>query len=338
MSDLPQYKKKDFASDQEVRWCPGCGDYAILSSVQMALTKIGIRKEDVVFVSGIGCSSRFPYYMNTYGMHTIHGRAAAIASGLKAFNPKLSVWVVSGDGDSLAIGGNHFIHAVRRNIDINYLMFNNEIYGLTKGQYSPTTKEGQVTKSSPYGVIDHPFQPASLALGAEATFYARTIDTDPKHIQEMMIAAAQHKGISIVEVMQNCVIFNNGIHDPYTNRATRDDNLLRLEHGKPMIFGKDRNKGVMLKGLSPEIVTIGENGVTEDDILVHDAHAKDDTLAHFLSRFVFPEQPVPIGIFRDVEKKTYDDAIEEQLESVTEKKGKETMEQLVHSGDTWEVK
>lgn len=338
MSELPVYKKKDFVSDQEVRWCPGCGDYAILSSVQMAMTKIGVKRENICVVSGIGCSSRFPYYMNTYGMHTIHGRAAAIASGLKSHNPDLSVWVVSGDGDSLAIGGNHFIHAVRRNIDINYLMFNNEIYGLTKGQYSPTTKEGQVTKSTPYGVIDHPFQPASLALGAEATFYARTIDTDPKHIQEMMIAASNHKGISVVEVMQNCVIFNHEIHAPYTARATRDDNSLRLEHGKPMIFGANMDKGVRLNGLSPEIVTIGENGITEADILIHDAHAKDDTLAHFLSRFQFPDQPVPIGIFRDVEKKTYDDAIVEQVRAVTEKKGKQTMEQLVHSGDTWEVK
>ena len=339
MTNVPEYKKKDFISDQEVRWCPGCGDYAVLSSVQMAMTKIGVKKEDVCFVSGIGCSSRFPYYMNTYGMHTIHGRAAAIASGVKSFNPDLSVWVVSGDGDSLAIGGNHFIHAIRRNIDINYLLFNNEIYGLTKGQYSPTTKPGHVTKSSPHGVIDHPFQVASLALGAEATFFARTIDTDPKHMQEVLIAAAAHKGISVVEVMQNCVIFNHGIHDPYTNRATREDNLIRLEHGKPMIYGKEKNKGVRLNGLSPELVTIGENGVTEADLLVHDANAKDDTLAHFLSRFSFPEQPVPIGVFRDVEKTTYEDDMAKQISQVTEKRGgRKTMKDLIYSGDTWEVK
>lgn len=333
------YTKKDFVSPLEVRWCPGCGDYAVLSSVQQAMTKIGKMKEDIVFVSGIGCSSRFPYYMNTYGMHTIHGRAPAIASGLKSHNPKLSVWVITGDGDALSIGGNHFIHAIRRNLDLNIIIFNNEIYGLTKGQYSPTTKMGSVTKSTPYGSVDRPFRPASLALGAEASFFARTIDTDPKHMTDIFVEASEHHGTSVIEVMQNCVIFNDGVHDPYTDRKTREDNLIRLEHGKPMIFGKEQNKGVVLNGLSPEIVTIGDHGVSKEQILVHDAHASEDTLAHFLSRFEYPALPVPIGVFRAIKAPVYEDDLQLQIDNRLSKRGyRQTMKQKVLSGDVWEVK
>ncbi len=237
MTDMPTYKKKDFISDQEVRWCPGCGDYAILSSMQMAMTKIGKRKEDIAFISGIGCSSRFPYYMNTYGMHTIHGRAPGFATGLKTFNPDLDVWVITGDGDGLSIGGNHLIHVIRRNVNLNILLFNNEIYGLTKGQYSPTSGPGLVTKSSPFGSLDRSFTPSSLVMGAGATFYARTIDTDPKHMIETFKAASEHEGCSFIEVLQNCVIFNDKIHDKVVNRATRDDTTIRVENGKPMTFG-----------------------------------------------------------------------------------------------------
>ena len=242
MSEMPKYKKSDFVSDQEVKWCPGCGDYAILSAVQLAMTKLGRKREDIAFVSGIGCSSRFPYYMNTYGMHTIHGRAPAFASGLKLHNPNLSVWVITGDGDGMSIGGNHLIHAIRRNVNMNIILFNNEIYGLTKGQYSPTSEVGLVTKSTPYGAVDRPFTPGSLALGAGATFFARTIDTDPKHMQEVFLAAEAHQGTSFIEVFQNCVIFNDKVHDQYTNRQTRDEHTIRLKHGEPMTFGKKCEK------------------------------------------------------------------------------------------------
>ena len=335
MNDENVYKKKDFVSDQEVRWCPGCGDYSILSSVQNAMTKIGKKKEDICFVSGIGCSSRFPYYMNTYGMHTIHGRAAAIASGLKIHNPDLSVWIATGDGDAMAIGGNHLIHALRRNMDLKILLFNNEIYGLTKGQYSPTTKQGVVTKTTPHGVIDHPFMPASLALGCESTFFARTIDTDIKHMTSVIETAAAHKGTAFVEIYQNCVIFANKIHDAYTNRQTRDDNSIKIEHGKPMIFGKDMNKGLVLKGTKPVIVNIGENGITEADLMVHDK--ADDSMAYILSRMKFPDLPVALGILRDVNKSTYDNDLKNQVEEVTKTKGEGRMSELVNSGSTWTI-
>ncbi len=336
MSETITYTKKDFVSDQEVRWCPGCGDYSILSAIQTAMTQIGKKREDICFVSGIGCSSRFPYYMNTFGMHTIHGRAAAIASGLKIHNPNLSVWVATGDGDAMAIGGNHLIHALRRNIDIKIIMFNNEIYGLTKGQYSPTTKEGVVTKTTPYGVIDHPFTPASLALGCDATFFARTIDTDIKHMTSVILEAAAHKGSAFVEIYQNCVIFSDKIHDPYTNKATRDDNTVKVEHGKPMIFGKEQNKGLILVGTKPQVVTIGEKGITEKDLMVHDK--SDDNMAYILSRMKFPELPVALGVFRQVTKSSYEADLEGQIATVTAKKGPGNMKALLASGQTWDVR
>lgn len=334
-TETPVYKKKDFISDQEVRWCPGCGDYAILSSVQMAMTKLNKKKEDIVFVSGIGCSSRFPYYMDTYGMHTIHGRAPAFATGLKIQNPNLEVWQITGDGDGLSIGGNHLIHALRRNVDINIILFNNEIYGLTKGQYSPSSQYGIVTKSTPYGSVDRPFNVASLCLGAGTTFYGRTIDTDPKHMTEIFLEASAHKGTSIIEVFQNCVIFNDKVHDAYTNRATRDDHTVRLEHGKPMIFGKEGNKGLKLNGFKPEVVTIGENGVTESDLLVHDV--EDDFLANLLGNLKGPEFPVPLGIMKKVAAPTYEADIENQIHTVREKRGAGDMSALLNSGDTWMV-
>jgi len=338
MSDTPNYTRKDFVSNQEVRWCPGCGDYAIMASIQNVMPLIGKKREDVCFVSGIGCSSRFPYYMNTYGMHTIHGRALAIASGVKVANPNLSVWIATGDGDALAIGGNHFIHAVRRNIDLNVVIFNNEIYGLTKGQYSPTSKEGTVTKTTPYGSVDRPFNPAAISMGSEATFFARGIDTDPKHMQEILLAAANHKGISVVEILQNCVIFNDKGHDKFTNRATRDETTLKLEHGKPMIFGQNRDKGIVLEGLEPRVVKIGENGITEKDLLVHNAHFKNDVLAYMLSRFdVNNGFPLPLGVFYDVKAPVYDEDVKKQIDQITAKKGPGRMQALLESGDTWNI-
>ncbi|MCK5882589.1 MAG: 2-oxoacid:ferredoxin oxidoreductase subunit beta [Bacteriovoracaceae bacterium] len=329
------YSKKDFISNSEVRWCPGCGDYSILASIQAAICNIDKKREDICFVSGIGCSSRFPYYMDTYGMHTIHGRAPAIASGLKVHNPNLSVWVATGDGDGLSIGGNHMIHTLRRNIDLNIIMFNNEIYGLTKGQYSPTTKKGTKTKSSPWGSIDRPFNPAALTLGAGSTFYARTIDTDPKHMKMCFERAAAHKGTSFVEVYQNCVIFSNKIHDAYTSRLTRDDNTVRLEHGKAMVFGKKLDKGIILEGVTPKVVTIGEDGITEKDLMVHDEN--DHNEAFILSNMRFPELPVPIGVFRDVERCVYDIDHEAQMAEVKEAKGEGKMQNLLNSGNTWTI-
>lgn len=335
MTEEIKYTKKDFISDQEVKWCPGCGDYAILSSVQLSLTKIGKKKEDIVCISGIGCSSRFPYYLNTYGLHTIHGRAPTFASGLKATNPDLSVWVVTGDGDGLSIGGNHLIHVLRRNVDLNILLFNNEIYGLTKGQYSPTSKQGLVTKSTPYGSIDHSFSPAKIALGAGSTFFARTLDTDPKHMMQIFQEAEKHRGTSLIEIYQNCVIFNDKVHEAYTKRGERDDTSVRLEHGKPMIYGNDSDKGLILKGTKIEVVNIGENGVTEADLLIHDE--TDTNLSHILSNLNYPDFPVPIGVMRRVEKTTYDSLINEQLKDIKEKKGLGDMNALLRSGDTWEV-
>lgn len=337
MSEMPTLKKKDFMSDQEVRWCPGCGDYSILACLQMALPKMGISKEKIVFISGIGCSSRFPYYMDTYGMHTIHGRAPAFATGLKTFNSDLSVWVITGDGDGLSIGGNHFIHTIRRNVDINIILFNNEIYGLTKGQYSPTSQTGIVTKSTPFGSVDRPFQPASLAIGAEATFFARTIDTDLKHMGEIFQKAVAHKGTSVIEILQNCVIFNDKIHDDVTSRKTRDDTTLVLQHGKPMIYGKDRDKGIMLYGIKPVAVKIGENGVKESDILIHNEHDADNILAFFLSRFKKPDFPVPLGVFRGVEAPVYNELVQAQVDDVTAKKKPGSVADLLKSGDTWKV-
>ena len=329
--------KKDFVSNQEVRWCPGCGDYAILNNVQKVMPELGIAREKMVFVSGIGCSSRFPYYMNTYGFHSIHGRAPAIATGIKAANPELSVWVITGDGDALSIGGNHFMHVLRRNLDINYILFNNRIYGLTKGQYSPTSVFGQRTKSTPMGVIDYPVNPLSLAIASEATFVARSIDIDVKHLGVMVEAAAKHKGVSFLEVYQNCNIFNDGAFDYFAERSVRSDKVLYLEHGKPMIFGKDRNKGIRMNGAHPEVVGIGENGITEADILVHDIYLQDPSVAFMLARMEQPDFPQPVGVFRAVERPSYDQMLVDQIDSAIAKSGPGSLDKLIYSGDMWTV-
>jgi 2-oxoglutarate ferredoxin oxidoreductase subunit beta len=329
--------KGDFVSGQEVRWCPGCGDYAILNNVQKVMPELGIAREKMVFVSGIGCSSRFPYYMNTYGFHGIHGRAPAIATGIKAANPELSVWVITGDGDALSIGGNHFMHAIRRNLDLNYILFNNRIYGLTKGQYSPTSELGKKTKSTPMGVIDYPLNPLSVAIASEATFVARSIDIDVKHLGAMVEAAARHKGVSFLEVYQNCNIFNDGAFDYFVERSVRSDRVLYLEHGRPMIFGKDRNRGIRMNGAHPEVVNLGENGITEDDLLVHDIHLKDPSVAFMLARMEQPDFPQPVGIFRAVERATYEDMMTDQITASISKLGPGSLEKLINSGDTWTV-
>ena len=329
--------KKDFVSNQEVRWCPGCGDYAILNNVQKVMPDLGVPREKTVFVSGIGCSSRFPYYMNTYGFHSIHGRAPAIATGIKAANPDLSVWVITGDGDALSIGGNHFVHVLRRNLDINYILFNNRIYGLTKGQYSPTSVFGQRTKSTPMGVIDYPLNPLSLAIASEATFVARTIDIDVKHLGGMVEAAAKHKGVSFLEVYQNCNIFNDGAFDYFAERSVRSDKVLYLEDGKPMLFGKDRNMGIRMNGALPEVVTIGENGISEADILVHNIHLEDPSVAFMLARMEQPDFPQPVGIFRAIERPSYDQLLVDQIDSAIAKSGPGSLDKLINSGDMWTV-
>ncbi len=336
MTEMPTYKKSDFVSDQEVKWCPGCGDYAILAAAQLAMTKIGKKREDIVFVSGIGCSSRFPYYMNTFGMHTIHGRAPGFATGLKLHNPNLEIWVITGDGDGLSIGGNHLMHLIRRNLNVRVVLFNNEIYGLTKGQPSPASQVGLVTKSTPYGSVDMPFNIPSLVLGAGSTYFGRTIDTDPKHMQDMFVDAAQHKGTAFIEVFQNCVIFNDGVHDEYTNRASRDDHTVRLENGKPLIFGKDKNKGVKLNGTRPEVVTLGENGVGEKDLLVHEDN--NAYLASMLAHMRGPSLPMPLGVFYRTNLPSYDAEVVKQVDAITAKKGKGSMQALLNSGETWEIK
>src|SRR6201988_4925080 len=332
-----ELSKKDFVSNQEVRWCPGCGDYAILNNVQKVMPELGIPREKTVFVSGIGCSSRFPYYMNTYGFHSIHGPAPAIATGIKTANPDLSVWVITGDGDALSIGGNHFMHVLRRNLDINYILFNNRIYGLTKGQYSPTSVFGQRTKSTPMGVIDYPVNPLSLAIASEATFVARSIDIDVKHLGAMVEAAAKHKGISFIEVYQNCNIFNDHAFDYFAERTVRSDRVLYLEHGKPMVFGKNRDKGIRMNGALPEVVTIGENGVTENDLLVHDIYLNDPSVAFMLARMEQPEFPQPVGIFRAVERLTYESMMVDQIDTAINKFGAGSLEKLINSGETWTV-
>ncbi len=335
LKDIPQYTRKDFVSDQEVKWCAGCGDFSILAAIQNALPELGVSKEKFVFVSGIGCSSRFPYYVDTYGFHGIHGRAAAIASGVKLANPDLSVWIMTGDGDSMAIGGNHFIHILRRNIDVNYILFNNQIYGLTKGQYSPTTPLGQKTKTSPFGTIEHPFKPGELAMGAEGTFFARAADTNPKQMKEIFIEAAKHKGTSLVEVLQNCVIFNNKTHVEITAKETRDDHQVYLEHGKKMIFGKEGNKGLVLDGLKLKAVVIGEDGYTMDDILVHDAHSSDAAMAFLLVRMSLPELPVAMGVIRAVKAAVYNDLMVQQIEDVKANSKISNMTELINSGNTF---
>ncbi|MCC6157062.1 MAG: 2-oxoacid:ferredoxin oxidoreductase subunit beta [Deltaproteobacteria bacterium] len=329
--------KKDFTSDQEVRWCPGCGDYAILTAVQKTMPELGIPPHNVVFFSGIGCSGRFPYYMNTYGFHGIHGRAPAFATGLKMMRPELSVWIVTGDGDSMSIGGNHFIHVLRRNVDVKILMFNNRIYGLTKGQYSPTSEQGKKTRSTPYGSLDNPFNPVSVALGAGATFVARAIDVEVTHLTEMVKAAAAHKGAAFVEIYQTCVVFNDGAFENMTDRKSKHDTVLFLEHGKPMVFGKSRDKGIRLRGLTPEVVTIGENGVTEADLLVHDAYSNDPVYSFLLSQILPPVFPTPVGILRSVQLPTYDALNRDQLEKTTAKVGRGDIDTLLRSGELWTV-
>jgi 2-oxoglutarate/2-oxoacid ferredoxin oxidoreductase subunit beta len=332
-----QYTAKDFKSDQEVRWCPGCGDHAILNSVQKALAELGIPREKFAFISGIGCSSRMPYYMNTYGFHTIHGRAAAIASGVKVANPDLSVWEITGDGDALAIGGNHFIHVIRRNIDINLILFNNEIYGLTKGQYSPTSHKGINTKTSPYGTVEEPFQVGELVIGAKGKFFARTVDANVNLSTEIYIEAAKHQGTSVVEVLQNCVIFNDGIHDEVLGKEVRDDRTIVLKHGEPMVFGKEKDKGLILDGLRLKVVKIGENGITIDKILVHDAQESNPGIQYMLANMKYPEYPVALGVIRSVPSYTYDQAVANQIEKVKETSPIRCMDDLLNSGSTWEV-
>jgi 2-oxoglutarate ferredoxin oxidoreductase subunit beta len=332
-----QLTRKDFVSDQEVRWCPGCGDYSILAQTQKTMPDFGVPRENIVFVSGIGCSGRLPYYMNTYGFHSIHGRAPTLATGLKLANPALMVWVITGDGDALSIGGNHILHSMRRNVDIKVIMFNNRIYGLTKGQASPTSEQGKKTKSSPVGTVDYPIQPLSIALAAEASLVARSVDTHTEHLQATLERVGHHKGSVFVEVLQNCNIFNDGAFRDFTERDVRDDKMLGLEHGKPMIFGKERDKGIRLNGLHPEVVELGKNGVTEADLLVHDEEAKDPYLAYMLSRMWYPEYPVPVGILRKVSRPTHDQLIVGQIEDATTRQGAGDLDNLILAGETWKV-
>lgn len=337
-----KYTPQDFKSNQEVKWCPGCGDHAILASVQRAMPDIcevlNYTKERFVFVSGIGCSSRFPYYMNTYGFHGIHGRASVIATGVKVANPTLTVWQITGDGDALAIGGNHFIHAIRRNIDINIILFNNQIYGLTKGQYSPTSRLGMITKTSPYGTVEHPFNPGALILGARGTFFARSIDVELKLTQDIMVASAKHDGTAVTEILVNCIIFNDKTHAVVTDKENRADRTIVLKHGEPMIFGKERDKGLILDGMKIKVVKIGENGITEKDLLVHDAEEENPGLHSVLIDMKYPEFPIALGVIRAVKDKTYDDNVRDQVIDVIEHAKIHNMDELLHSGATWEVK
>ncbi|MDL2265113.1 2-oxoacid:ferredoxin oxidoreductase subunit beta [Parabacteroides sp. OttesenSCG-928-G21] len=337
MEEAIKYVAKDYKNDQSVRWCPGCGDHAVLNSIHKAMAELGVCPHDIAVISGIGCSSRLPYYMNSYGFHTIHGRAAAIATGVKTARPDLNVWVMTGDGDCLAIGGNHFIHAIRRNVDLNIVLFNNKIYGLTKGQYSPTSDRGVVTKSSPYGTVEEPFIPAELTMGARGNFFARLIDVDLKNTAEVLTLAAKHKGASVVEVLVNCVIFNDGIHKYLSDKANRAERTIFLRHGEKMLFGNNNEKGIVLDGLKLKAVTIGEDGYTLDDILVHDAHEKDMTL-HMMLGLMGGDMPVALGVIRDVEAESYDQAVENQIKEVQAKNPVRTLNEYLMSGEIWEVK
>ncbi len=338
-NNTQQYTAADFKNAQKARWCPGCGDHAILATLTKAMAEVGVAPHQTVVVSGIGCSSRLPYYMNTYGMHTIHGRAAAIATGLKTSRPDLMVWQVSGDGDGLAIGGNHFIHAVRRNIDINILLFNNKIYGLTKGQYSPTTARGAVTKSSPYGTTEDPFIPAELVFGARGTFFARGIDIMLQDTKDVMVAAARHKGAAVVEILQNCVIFNHGIHSNVTDKDKRDDNVIHLVHGEKMLFGAERNKGLVQDGFGLKAVTLGVDGYTIDDVLVHDAHCQSNFLQQQLAMMDGITLPLAVGVIRDVDALSYDQAVVQQVEEVSGRKPYNTLRDMIlATHECWEVK
>ncbi|HLF92743.1 MAG TPA: 2-oxoacid:ferredoxin oxidoreductase subunit beta [Planctomycetota bacterium] len=336
-SAAKKYTKADFQTDQEVRWCPGCGDYAILNVAQQVFAQLGFPKHKMVMISGIGCSSRFPYYVNTYGFHTIHGRAPAVATGLKLANPELQVWVATGDGDALSIGGNHLMHALRRNVDIKILLFNNRIYGLTKGQYSPTTELGKKNdKSAPFGTVDQPINPISLALASEATFVARSVDVYSKHLMEILRKTADHKGSAFVEIYQNCNIFNDHAFEDFTEREKRDEWNVTLEHGKPLIFGAKKDKGIRLSGLKPEVVTLGQDGITEKDLIVHDEH--NQSLAYLLSRLNYPNFPEPIGVFRNDVLPSLHERVEGQIADQKKKKGEGDLRKLLFAGDMWEVK
>ena len=327
---------KDFQSDQDVRWCPGCGDYSILAQVQRVMPELNIPKHNIAWISGIGCSSRFPYYMDTYGFHSIHGRAPAIASGLKVARPDLTVWVATGDGDGLSIGGNHLIHICRRNIDVKILLFNNQIYGLTKGQYSPTSEVGKITKSTPYGSIDHPFNPLLVALGAEASFVARTLDRDPKHLQSVIRRAGEHKGTAFVEIYQNCNVFNDGAFFTYTEKDTKDDNVVFIEHGKPMVFGKERDKGIRLDGFTPTVVSIKDGPYTVNDLIVH--NEKDTMLSFILARMSsIHDLPRPVGVVYSVERPLYEAEVGRQISQALQKQGEGDLKKLLHHGETWSI-
>ena len=333
---VPVTTKKDWTSDQEVRWCPGCGDFSILTAVQMLMPELGARREDTVFVSGIGCSSRFPYYMNTYGIHSIHGRAPALATGIAVSRPDLHVWVITGDGDALSIGGNHLAHALRRNVNITIILFNNQIYGLTKGQYSPTSEAGKVTKSTPFGSLDHPYNPVSLALGAEATFVARTHDMDRKHMMEIFRRAYQHKGAALVEVYQNCNVFNDGAFEQITSKDARPRMLIPLVHGEPVRFGPDGEHGVIFEDGSARVVDVANYG--EERLIVHDEHREDPSLAFALSRVATgPTMPTPIGVFRDVDRADYGTLVDQQLAAAVGAKGPGDLAALLSSASTWNV-
>lgn len=338
----PILTAKDFSSDQDVRWCPGCGDYSILKQVQTVMPELGLARENIVFVSGIGCSSRFPYYMETYGMHSIHGRATAVASGLKASRPDLSVWIITGDGDSLSIGGNHFIHLLRRNFDVNVLLFNNEIYGLTKGQYSPTSEFGKVTKSTPMGSVDHPFNPLALCMGADATFVARSMDRDPKHLREVLKRAHQHKGTSLVEIYQNCNVFNDGAFFVFTEKDTKSDTVLFIEQGQPLIFGANKNKGIKLDGFTPVVIDLDENGNSVNDLWIHDE--KDRNKAGILvrmyddPRFMKDFMPRPFGVFYTEDRYNYEDSMQAQIDKAIAASGEGDIDALIRGNNTWQVK
>ncbi|MDE6495248.1 MAG: 2-oxoacid:ferredoxin oxidoreductase subunit beta [Duncaniella sp.] len=337
MENEMQYKASDYKSSQPVRWCPGCGDHAILNSLHKAMAILGVPPHKTAVISGIGCSSRLPYYMNTYGFHTIHGRAAAIATGFKVARPDMTVWQISGDGDGLAIGGNHFIHAVRRNVDINMLLLNNKIYGLTKGQYSPTSDRGFVSKSSPYGTTEDPFIPAELVFGARGNFFARSIDVELNISQEVLVAAARHRGTSVVEFLQNCVIFNNGIHNYITDRETRAERTIHLVHGEKMLFGKNNERGLVQDGFLLKAVTLGEDGYTIDDVLVHDAHTRSNFLHQQLAMMDGHELPLAIGIIRDVDSPVYNEEIESQITEVRGRKNFGSLRDMILAGETWTV-
>jgi 2-oxoglutarate ferredoxin oxidoreductase subunit beta len=338
MAEQVTYQAKDFKSAQQVRWCPGCGDFGVLSNLHKAMSQLGIAPHQTAVISGIGCSSRLPYYMNTYGFHTIHGRGAVVATGTKVANPQLSVWLATGDGDCLAIGGNHFIHTVRRNVDINILLMNNKIYGLTKGQYSPTSARGFICRSSPHGTVEDPFRPAELTIGARGSFFARIIDSDTKNSPDVLVAAAKHAGTSVVEIILNCVIFNNGINDSITNRENRADKTIFLRHGEKMIYGKNNSKGIVQDGFNLKAVAIGENGYTLDDVLVHDATASDPTLHLKLALMDGEALPVALGVIREVKALVYDREMEKQIEEVRNQKKVRNLNEFLKSGDIWEIK